>query len=456
MRSPTTDPDHIAADWQVLAHARSDHRVLIGSEAPVAGGGSALIKLRLFAEKTTTFSPHRQPFFPFAGTPVVLIDGKPALQGFGDAWVEVSRERHLVEVQAGGSRGWWMVDGSAAGPGEAAAELHFYSDVCNPLRRFRPRSQPGGSWFFGPPGARAKPMDNHDTVKFAYNRSVAIIMVWLAVVLSSISPAPHEGWPMALYFAVTFAASCAIVMGLERFASWAYDRPVRRHERTQATFVLGGGSLPTSLPGRQAADVPPIRSGGAAVLDLRFEQVWERIRLSRNRSVAHVEKLKYMFPDLEYLEPGVDDGHWHGVVRYGEPVGSIERPWMSDPVVFIDGAPIEAHWARLHIELSPGDHVLRVEVPRHSNGPRGAAADLPLIAEAPFSVAVGETALAEVLAEVVQDFDGRTYDYETVALGAEVRGAVTEVDTYRRPRPQLRREGQAFQKSCFNFSLEVK
>ncbi|MEU6861213.1 hypothetical protein AB0B28_20355 [Glycomyces sp. NPDC046736] len=130
---------------------------------------------------------------------------------------------------------------------------------------------------------------------------------------------------------------------------------------------------------------------------------------------------------------------------------------MPAPRVLIDGEPIEARWARIHVELEPGAHTLRVEVPLHSNGPRRPdPADIPTkTAEAGFTAAAGETALVEVLAEVVQDFDGRTYEYELTDLTAAASGTVAELPTFRHPRPPLRPEGEAFQNPSFNFSLEV-
>lgn len=455
MRSPTTDPELIAADWRVRAHPRSLHRVLLGNETSLVHNHAALVRLRLFAEARTTYSRYRRPFFPFAGTPVVLVDGVPTLQGFGDARIEVDRSPHLIEVQAGGARGWWTVD-SAMDP---EVELHFYNDICNPLKRFRSQSEPGAAWFFGPPGPRPHPPDNLDTYKWSYHTWIAVLTLWIASAWGLSPAAPQSGWLAALYLVGIFVAALVTVIGLERFARWVKERRVGAQERTFVPLALEGGSRPTTLLGRQPDKVPQIRSGAAAVVvDLRFEQVWQRIRLSRAKSVAHVEKLDYMFPDLEYLEPGVDESHWHGLVRYGEPTGEAERPWMPDPKVLIDGESIEARWARIHVELEPGEHVLRIEVPRYSHGPRYSetADTLPVIAEIRCSLGAGKTALAEVLAEIVQDFDGRAYELEVVDLSVRVRNAMTGLDSFRRPRTRLRHEGEAFQKPHVNFSLEVK
>ncbi|MEU6861212.1 hypothetical protein AB0B28_20350 [Glycomyces sp. NPDC046736] len=152
MKHPTTDPKNIAPGWRVRAHQRS----------------------------------------------------------------VLTREPHLIEVQGGGARGWWMVDGADLADGAPAVELDFYNDVCNPLRRRRPRSRPGSRWFFGPPGPRAIPADDQDTFKFAYNRPGVIVLTWAALLVATIAPAPHAGLPMALYLIASFAVACAVVIGLER------------------------------------------------------------------------------------------------------------------------------------------------------------------------------------------------------------------------------------------------
>lgn len=439
------------------AHERSTHRVFTGGADPVVAPDSTWIRLRLFAEEHTTFTVQRRPYFPFAGTPVVLIDGLPALQGFGEAAVEVSRGPHLVEVQGGGSRGWWMVDGAAAPPGGPAAELDFYNDICNPRHRWFERDVPGAAWFFGPPGRRPIPKHNFDSTKWDAPNGVGIFTAWvLLTVLGAFLIGPDSGGQVAAVAAAALVPAILIGIGVKRAIDRSERRPVHEHERIQRAVPLGSGDPPVTLLGRQAAPVPDTGGGAGLVVDLRFEQVWQRVKVPRSKQVSHIERQKFMFPGLEYLEPGVDDAAWHNLIRYGEPLGAVRRPWMGPPAVFVDGHRVEARWARIHLRLQPGRHLLRVEVPRRSHGPRssGPTGD-NVIAEAAFMVATGETALADVLAEVVLDSDGHTYEYEVTELGAAVDDGIMRLGTYRRPRPPLRHEGADFQKPSFNFSLEL-
>lgn len=453
MRSPTTDPGRIAEGWRLRAHERSAHRVTLGGADPDVAVGNTWIRLRLFAEERTTFTVQRRPYFPFAGTPVVLIDGVPALQGFGEAAVEVSRELHLVEVQGGGGRGWWMVDGTAAGPGRPAAELDFYNDVCNPRHRWFERDLPGAAWFFGPPGRRAIPKHNHDSAKWDAPNGVGTLVAWAALtVLGAFLVGPDDGGTVAVIAAAAVIPAVALAFGAKRALDWDERRRVNRHERLQRSVPLGSGDAAVTLLGRQATqELPP-----GLVVDLRFEQVWQRVRVPRSKPVSHIEPQKFMFGGLEYLEPGVDDAAWHNLIRYGEPIGPAERPWMEAPTVYVDGRRVEARWARIHLSLEPGEHRLRVEVPRFSRGPRrpDGGGDV-CVTEADFTASPGETVLADVLAEVVLDSDGETYEYEVVELGTTVRNRLNGLGTYRRPRPPLRPEGRDFQSPAFNFGLEV-
>ncbi|MDA2809801.1 hypothetical protein O4J56_04040 [Nocardiopsis sp. RSe5-2] len=458
MRSPTTDPQHIAEGWRLRAHPRSAHRVMPGGADPVVGSGSTWIRLRLFAEEHTTFALQRRPYFPFAGTPVVLIDGIPALQGFGEAAVEVSRKRHLVEVQGGGSRGWWMVDGAAAPFDGPAAELDFYNDVCNPRHRWFERDVLGAAWFFGPPGSRAIPKHNYDSTKGNAPNGVGIFIAWVALTaLGAVVFRPDGGAVAALIAAVALLPAVLLAIGAERVLDWSERRPVDRHERLQRSVPLESGDTPVTLLGRQAAPVPRSGPGAAGlVVDLRFEQVWQRVRVTGSKPVSRIEKRTYMFPGLEYLEPGVDDAAWHNLIRYGEPLGAVERPWMEAPAVYVDGRRVEARWARIHLRLEPGGHRLRVEVPRFSRGPRRPdGAGGTVVAESDLTMVAGETALADVLAETVLDGDGASFEYEVVELSSTVRNRVARLETYRRPRPPLRHEGSDFQSPAFSFSLEV-
>lgn len=453
MRSPTTDPGHIAEGWRLRAHERSVYRVSLGGADPAVAVGNTWIRLRLFAEERTTFTLQRRPYFPFAGTPVVLIDSVPVLQGFGEATVEVSRERHLVEVQGGGSRGWWTVDGTAAPPGRPAAELDFYNDVCNPRHRWFERDLPGAAWFFGPPGRRAIPKHNHDSAKWDAPNGVGMFVAWvLLTVLGAFLVGPDGGGTVAVIAVAAVVPAVVLAIGAKRALDWSERRRVHRHERLQRSVPLRTGDATVALLGRQAVQAPPV----GLVVDLRFEQVWQRIRVPRSKPVSHIERQRFMFGDLEYLEPGVDDAAWHNLIRYGEPLGIAERPWMEAPTVYVDGRRVEARWARIHLWLEPGDHRLRVEAPRFSRGrrrPEGVGDHC--VADAEFTLAAGETALADVLAEVVLDSDGDSYEYEMVELGATVRNRVTQLGTYRRPRPPLRHEGSDFESPAFNFSLEV-
>lgn len=91
--------------WEVAAHPDSPYRV----GAAAASAGEGVLDLRLGGRRDSRsagveFAYRDRVRVPRPQAPVVLVDGRPALQGWGHARVTLPAGPRVVEVQAGVSR----------------------------------------------------------------------------------------------------------------------------------------------------------------------------------------------------------------------------------------------------------------------------------------------------------------------------------------------------------------
>ncbi|MCC3765741.1 hypothetical protein K3N28_22025 [Glycomyces sp. TRM65418] len=129
--------------WEARAHPRAEHRVLPGGTAR-PGPDRTVLRLRLGKVGEGGWRPRNMPDgWVYPGTPVVLIDGIPCVQGFGEVDVALPLGGHDVEVQGGGSRGWWRIEAGTGG----IVELDFVNDLTQDRTS-------GRRWYFGPPVRR--------------------------------------------------------------------------------------------------------------------------------------------------------------------------------------------------------------------------------------------------------------------------------------------------------------
>lgn len=108
--------------WEVAAHPESPYPV----GPRVAGAGEGILDLRLGGRRDTRsagveFAYRDRIRVPRPQAPVVLVDGHPALQGWGHARVLLPAGPRVVEVQAGVSRVCEVVDV----PERGAVELDY-------------------------------------------------------------------------------------------------------------------------------------------------------------------------------------------------------------------------------------------------------------------------------------------------------------------------------------------
>ncbi|GLZ81808.1 hypothetical protein Afil01_66150 [Actinorhabdospora filicis] len=108
--------------WEVSAHPASPYR--FGADTAAAGEG--ILDLRLGGRRDTRsagveFAYRDRVRVPRPQAPVVLVDGRPALQGWGHARVSLPSGPRVVEVQAGVSRVCRVVEV----PERGAVELDY-------------------------------------------------------------------------------------------------------------------------------------------------------------------------------------------------------------------------------------------------------------------------------------------------------------------------------------------
>ncbi|MEU6860741.1 hypothetical protein AB0B28_17930 [Glycomyces sp. NPDC046736] len=129
-----------AEGWEARAHPLAQHRVFAGGAAH-PGPDRSVLRLRLgkVGEGRPSSNSSKPDTWVHPGTPVVLVDGTPCVQGYGAIDVELPLGPHDVEVQAGGSRGWWRVESAP----NAVTELDFVNDL------YQDRAS-GRRWYFGP------------------------------------------------------------------------------------------------------------------------------------------------------------------------------------------------------------------------------------------------------------------------------------------------------------------
>lgn len=378
--------------WQVAAHPEGGRRIWNGSAPERVGAGRGLLRLRL--GKRGSGGPRRydQPDkWVYPGTPVVLIDGTPTVQGFGTAVLELPSGPHDVEVQAGGSRGWWRV----AVPDGGTAALDFVNDLDQ-----APAS--GRRWTLGPPGL--KRVDRRWTalwwlVPSLAAASVLVLLPALAMELDARVVGP------------VWAVTAAALWG------WAARRHLRRAARSaRAKRAQPRRALPVDPPPPAPAFIAPLYGSpgpvpggglGMAVLDLRWELVWQRLDS----------------PEGTGLEP---------MREYGEPLPSPRRPWLEPPTLLVDDHLVEARWARLCVPLRPGRHRIDLAVRRSDAGEDF----VTLVRE--FTVAAGAITHLAVTAETVQHLAGGAYSLEVLGLECESREGATRPPPYAAPRPPLR------------------
>lgn len=134
-----------AEGWEAQAHPLAEHRVVAGGTGrPGPDWGVLRLRLGKVGEGGPVGHNSSKPdTWVHPGTPVVLVDGTPCVQGYGVVDVELRSGPHDIEVQGGGSRGWWRVE---SGPG-SVTELDFV----NELQQDRGS---GRRWYFGPAQSR--------------------------------------------------------------------------------------------------------------------------------------------------------------------------------------------------------------------------------------------------------------------------------------------------------------
>jgi hypothetical protein len=264
-----------------------------------------------------------------------MVDSRPVAQGVGTAWVRVPPGVHRVSIQAGGLAGWWTADVRAGGV--TALESH-------PERAWKP-----GLELPLAPGRFAEKI-RYWTILWYLPAAFAGALLLLAIpgcLVGVFAPGILGSEPRTVVSGALAAVALVLfaVMALRHIGTM---RSTKQHLRLHTELA--------SSPARtayQAFHLPPgidripAEAGtGGLLLDLTWETVWQRIE-----SGTHID--------------------WLWMQYSGEPGPVHERPWMTDPVVAVDGVEQRLDWGRWWVPLEPGEHLLEVAVPKKHPGRTG-------------------------------------------------------------------------------------
>lgn len=379
--------------WRVSSRPEGGRPLWDESASGRVGAGHGLLRLRLGKRGSARARRYDQPDrWVYPGTPVVSVDGVPAVEGFGAAALRLAAGPHEVEVQAGGSRGWWRVDVAEGG----TTTLDFVNDLDED-------AVSGRRWVLGPPGL--KRVDRRWTAVLwsVPSLMVASVVVLLPAMLLGLGPG--SVWPV---WVAVFAAVWALA-ALRHLRRVARSVRAKRAQPRQELPVDPPTPAPAFIAPLYDSQAPAAGGGlGMLVLDLRWELVWQRLDS----------------PEGTGLEP---------MAQYGEPRPSARRPWLGPPTLVVDDHVVEARWARLCLPLRPGPHRIDLAVARRSD----AAEDFATLIE-DVDVESGAVTHVRVTAEVVQHLAGGAYSLEVADLACESRRGRSRPPSYAAPRPPLR------------------
>lgn len=387
-----------ADGWGVSAHPESEHRVWVDDPPEYVGPKRGLLRLRL--GKRGSGGTRRNDAYDrwiYPGTPVVLVDGVPTIEGFGTAWLRLPVGHHDIEIQAGGSRGWWRVEITEG----ATAEL---DSVCS----LDEHANSGRRWVLGPPG-----------LKFVDRYWPALLWVFPSLIAANLVVLVPANMLELRPFGTVFGVWLAVFGLVWLLAAGQQVRRVAKSVRTKRDQPAQELTAEPPLPAPafiapvHAFEQPELPEGlGMLVLDLRWELVWQRLDSPEGTGLLEMD-------------------------AYGEPVASKARPWIEPPTLLVDDHLVDARWARLCLPMPPGQRQIDIAVPRWTSGEADDYVTLVEVVE----VEAGALAHCRVTAEVVQHLRGGAYALEVLDLAAEPlgrrRGA--QLRPYAAPRPPLRR-----------------
>ena len=320
-------------------------------------------------------------------TPVVLIDGEPALTGFGSGDVDLAPGVHLLEVQTGASGAYWPIDVKAGRFTRMTSFVKQRLDDGSPIEMMRQS-------VLIPTRAMPPRMGRLASTVLAAVAGVAAFGL-TAVALESMGvPFPDSvGLRMLIFALLVTVGIVGAVFGHR--AGVLIEQLWNRI--AEARLMVG-------LPVAEHAE-RPCPGGRWRPVDPRDEAPPRGLRL--NLAYVQTPHQPQETPSTILDEDAVADAA-ERARRFGEDYPPQIRPWVAPPRVLIDGEPVPAIWGVNEYRLSPGSHRVELAVPPPPEALLDTETEVELGPESRIDVEVSDAGAVDALAriEMTPSWDG--------------------------------------------------
>lgn len=307
--------------WEVRRHPDSPY--VVGADAGGVPPGHGVLRIRLGHHREWVATPG----LPGPATPVVLVDGHPACDGWGVASIVLPAGDRLVEVQSSGSAARQVVGVPDGG------ETHL--DFATTLNS---RGGPERDL-----AARGRVRLGRLATRRTALTCLAVFLLALIAPVALGAELSEAG--VVLWATAMFGAPTAVAL----LSRWRHRR-LRREAGRPAPLPGADGAM--LLDSRGAALPDPPDGYGALVLDTDF----------RLAGPAYGNLVARHAPPGQRL-PRLRRSDYVQVSLLGEMDRPPVRPWVPAPLLTLDGRSYPTAWARLWYPVPPGVMELNLEVP---------------------------------------------------------------------------------------------
>ncbi|WP_025273721.1 hypothetical protein [Haloglycomyces albus] len=320
------------------------------------------------------------PVVPYPNTPVLLVDGEPVSQGIGSIWLELAPGRHLAEVQAGRTSGYWILDVEEDND-YSVREFTRYGT--NSIRQDQLLSE----YALGNTGGHIRgKLRTIVMIMFGLPMIISLPYLLYMVVVDTVFGSGNPQSDQWLMTGLWYFPIALSLLGLWLFRTYRKSKTSTRDplpclEKNGMTLVP---YLPQALPEGQT---------GVAI-DLRW---------AITEQVLYGEA--YEFLDLR---------------EHGQPFMPDCLYWMREPRVRIGEWEAEAFWGRVWLTLAPGVYEMSVGVPSRTNLDNKKLK--PDYVWSSLSIDVGPDRIAYVQAQAAMRHDvfNKRYEVSTTDLDVSV------------------------------------